>query len=72
MSGELMVVFSTDDEIEANIVKGILESSGIMVMDEPGMTIYGQPTFTLYRRNIHVLESQADEAMSLIEQVRKG
>lgn len=67
----LVSVFSTDSQIEANLVKGMLEASGIEVYEQPGKTVYGFAD-TMIDFEIFVLKSEASQAVRLIKESQES
>lgn len=65
---QIVSVYSTDSQIEAELVKGMLETSGIKVFDQPDMSFYGNFANTLANLQIYVLESDAAQATRLIQE----
>ena len=65
---QIVSVYSTDSQIEAELVKGMLETSGIKVFDQPDMSFYGNFANTLANLQIYVLESDAAMATRLIQE----
>jgi hypothetical protein len=68
---KLEVVFDTDDESEALIVKGLLESNGLEVLmstPESPSSIFPMTTGHLGEIRLAVRAEQADDARQLIEE----
>ena len=69
---ELVSVFSTDSQIEANLVKGLLEASDIEVFDQPDMSFYGNFADTLANLETYVLQSDAQRALNIIRESQES
>lgn len=67
---ELAPVFSTQNAMEAEIVKSLLEAEGISVWNrsEAIKRLYVENIGALSEETLFVLESRADEARAVIEQ----
>jgi len=74
MTQPLVVVYTAAGQMEANIVKGMLEAAGIPVKlsQESAGTVYGLTVGTMGLVEILVPEQRADEAKALIEAMRRG
>ena len=74
MTQPLVVVYTAAGQMEANIVKGMLEAAGIPVelSQESAGTVYGLTVGTMGLVEILVPEQRADEAKALIEAMRRG
>ena len=72
MSEKLVTVKTFDSYIEANIAKGLLESSGIpaFVAGENAANIYGVPSIAA--ASLQVPEDRVDEATELLEAAEHG
>lgn len=64
----MVSVFSTDSQIEANLVKDMLQASGIEAFDQPDMSFYGNFANTLANLEVYVLQSDAPRAKKLIQE----
>lgn len=70
----LIQVFSTEGQLEAEMIKGFLEAQGINVVlsqESIGRT-YGLTAGRLGQVKILVPESQAEEAVSILEAMERG
>lgn len=63
---EIVSVFESNSLIETEIVIDMLKASGIAVVEQPGMTLYGGSMDVAQDSSIYVFKSQADEALKLI------
>jgi len=74
MTQPLVVVYTAAGQMEANIVKGMLEAAGIPVelSQESAGTVYGLTVGTMGLVEILVPEQRADEAKALIEAMQRG
>ncbi len=74
--GEMVPIFVARDSMEAEIVKGILESVGIGCYVTPDPTRYsrliGIVVDSLHQQSVMVLESDADRARAAIEQAMEA
>ena len=72
---EAVTVFTAKDSVEAEIVRGILESAGIPCYVNPGVTKWARGTSMLgglQSIDIMVLESKAWEARKIIEEAMEA
>lgn len=70
----LIQVYSTEGQLEAEMIKGFLEAQGIDVVlsqESIGRT-YGLTAGRLGQVKILVPESQAEEAISILEAMERG
>lgn len=70
----LIQVYSTEGQLEAEMIKGFLEAQGINVVlsqESIGRT-YGLTAGRLGQVKILVPESQAEEAVSILEAMERG
>ena len=67
---ELVTIFTTNDTIEATLVKEMLESSGITVLEQPGMTYYGKLIDSLADLSLAVFKSDVEKAVKLIKEAQ--
>ena len=65
---QMVSIYSTDSQVEAELIKGMLQTSGIEVFDQPDMSFYGNFADTLANLQIYVLESDAAQATRLINE----
>jgi hypothetical protein len=74
MDQDIVNVGSVSGKIEAEILRGLLESRGIQVwlVHEAAATIYGLGVGPLARVDLMVLAAQAKEATEIIESYRSG
>ena len=72
---EVVTVFTAKDSVEAEIVRGVLESAGISCYVNPGVTKWARGTSMLgglQSIDIMVLESKAWEAQKVIEEAMEA
>ena len=72
MGESLAQVFWTSSEIEAHLIKGLLENNGIRCLLRPDARFQARPVFPFTylgtgRWTIEVLESRAEEAREVID-----
>lgn len=74
MDQDIVQVGSVSGKIEAEILRGLLEASGISVwlVHEAAATIYGLGVGPLAQVDLMVAAAQADEAIKIIESYRSG
>jgi hypothetical protein len=74
MSDEPVVVGSVSGMLEAEIVRGLLESQGVSIVlsGESAGTVYGLGVGPLGRVDLLVPRAQADQARRILEDYRKG
>jgi len=74
MSEELIVVYIAAGQVEANLVKSLLEAEGIpvMVSQEGAGTVFGFTVGLMGRAEILVPASRAAEARALLEAMEGG
>ena len=69
---DLVVIFRTNSEIEASIVRGLLEANGIPSVTASRMSQYPLAVTDLAEVRLSVREEDADEARRIIEGHRTG
>jgi putative signal transducing protein len=74
MTQSLVVVYTAAGQLEANIVKGMLEAAGIPaeLSQESAGTAYGLTVGTMGLVDVLVTAEQAEQATALIEAMRQG
>jgi len=74
MDQDIVQVGSVSGKIEAEILRGLLEASGISVwlVHEAAATIYGLGVGPLAQVDLMVRAAQASEAVKIIESYRTG
>jgi hypothetical protein len=74
MDQDIVQVGSVSGKIEAEILRGLLEASGISVwlVHEAAATIYGLGVGPLAQVDLMVRAAQASEAVKIIESYRSG
>jgi hypothetical protein len=65
---KMVSIYSTDSKVEADLIKGMLQASGIEVFDQPDMSFYGNFADTLANLQIYVLEADVAQATILINE----
>jgi hypothetical protein len=74
MNQDIVKVGSVSGKIEAEILRGLLESNGIQVwlVHEAAATIYGLGVGPLAEVDLMVLSAQAEQATQIIRDYRSG
>lgn len=74
MPENLVVVYTAAGQIEANLIKGLLEAAGIpaMISQEGAGVAYGLTVGPLGKAQILVREEDAAEARELLAAIERG
>ena len=74
MPHSLVTVYTVAGQIEANIIKGMLEAAGIpvMVVQEGAGRAYGLGVGLMGKADILVPEQHAEAAQKLLDQMERG